>query len=137
MADFERVQAKLPAALAANMPGSAVDHVVVALPSYSVGESLLSHYVERIPALEHRYLQAQLLLNRIDCDFVFLCSSRPTGEVFDYYRAIVGPETAERLRTRVRCIVVDDRGARSLAAKLLDRPDIIAVLEEFIGGRER
>ena len=89
MADFERVQAKLPAALAANMPGSAVDHVVVALPSYSVGESLLSHYVERIPALEHRYLQAQLLLNRIDCDFVFLCSSRPTGEVFDYYRAIV------------------------------------------------
>ena len=136
MADFERVQAKLPAALAANMPGSAVDHVVVALPSYSVGESLLSHYVERIPALEHRYLQAQLLLNRIDCDFVFLCSSRPTGEVFDYYRGIVGPETAERLRTRVRCIVVDDRGARSLAAKLLDRPDIIAVLDEFIGGRE-
>ena len=57
---------------------------------------------------------------------MFLCSEAPTAEVFDYYRALVAPEIGERLRTRVRCIVVDDRGARSLAAKLLDRPDIIA-----------
>jgi hypothetical protein len=34
--------------LAANEPGSDIDHVVIALASYSVGESLLSHYVERL-----------------------------------------------------------------------------------------
>ena len=109
MDEFERVQARLPEALAANVAGSGVDHVVVAMPSYSVGESLLSHYVERIPAMEHRYLNAQLLLNRIEkCEFVFVCSEAPASEVLDYYRTLVPPEIAERLRTRVRCIVVAD-----------------------------
>ena len=54
-AEFDAVQAKLAAALAANRPGSGVDHVLIAMPSYSVGESLLSHYANRIPSLEHRY----------------------------------------------------------------------------------
>jgi PGM1 C-terminal domain len=53
---FDEVQRLLPDALMANRPASGVDHVLVALPSYSVGESLLSHYADRIPALEHRYL---------------------------------------------------------------------------------
>ena len=62
MGEFERVQARLPGALAANVAGSGVEHVVLALASYSVGESLLSHYVERIPAMEHRY--SDFLRNR-------------------------------------------------------------------------
>jgi PGM1 C-terminal domain len=134
--EFERVQARLPEALAANVAGSGVDHVVVAMPSYSVGESLLSHYVARIPAMEHRYLNAQLLLNRIEqCTFVFVCSEAPTSEVVDYYRTLVPADVAERLRTRVRCIVVADRGARPLASKLLDRPDVLAELRDLIGAR--
>jgi hypothetical protein len=133
---FERVQVRLSEALAANVAGSGVEHVVVAMASYSVGESLLSHYVERIPAMEHRYLQAQLLLNRIaDCDFVFLCSEAPAPEVLDYYRMLVPPAIGERLRRRFRCVVVADRGARSLAAKLLDRPDVVAELRDQIGDR--
>lgn len=78
------MQRRLPAALAANRPGSDVDHVLVALPSYSVSESLLSHYADRIPVLEHRYLVSTLLLGRLDrCSLVFVASRHPGEEVLD------------------------------------------------------
>ncbi len=58
---FAALQQRLGAALAANTAGSDVDHVMVALPSYSVSESLMSHYGDRVAALEHRYLNAVLV----------------------------------------------------------------------------
>ena len=78
MDDFERLQAALPDALAANATGLGRDHVVVAMPSFSLSESLLAHYGPRLPAMEHRYLNATLLLTRIDADVVFVCSA-PSG----------------------------------------------------------
>ena len=92
MDDFDRLQAALPDALAANVPGSGRDHVVVAMASFSLGDSLLAHYGPRLPAMEHRYLNASLLLNRIDADLVFVCSQAPDPEVLDYYRSLVPPE---------------------------------------------
>ena len=53
---FDQLQTRLAHALELNRPDGADEHVLVALPSFSIGESLLSHYVDRIPALEHRYL---------------------------------------------------------------------------------
>ena len=132
---FERVQAGLPAAMAANAPGSGVDHVVIAMASYSLGESLLSHYVARIPALEHRYLNAQLLLNRIDCDFVFVCSQAPPQDAVAAYLELVSPEVAERMRTRTHYVVVEDDRPLPLAAKLLARPDLVERVRDVVGGR--
>ena len=57
------------------------------------------------------------------------------AEVLDYYCTLVAPEIGERLRTRACCVVVADRGARSLAAKLLDRPDVVAEVRDLIGDR--
>ena len=51
MDEFEHVQSALPAALGANVPGSGVDHVVVTMPSFSVGETLLAHYAPKLPAM--------------------------------------------------------------------------------------
>ena len=56
MKTFEELQTNLGSVWSLNRPGSSVEHVVVVLPSFSMGESLLSHYATRIPALEHRYL---------------------------------------------------------------------------------
>ncbi|MBA2382710.1 MAG: hypothetical protein H0V73_11425 [Chloroflexi bacterium] len=64
MSDYEQLEHSLGSALAANSAGSDVEHVVIALPSYSVSESLLSHDGDRIPALEHRYLNALFMLGR-------------------------------------------------------------------------
>ena len=62
---LDALEARLGPALEANRVGSAIDHVLIALPSYSVSESLMSHYGDRIPCLEHRYLGAILVPSRI------------------------------------------------------------------------
>jgi hypothetical protein len=133
--DFTQLQARLGAVLAANKPGSDVEHVLVGLPSYSVGESLLSHYAERVHALEHRYLVAALMLSRIPaCRFVFICSVHPGQEVVDYYVSLIPPGRRQLVAEHLRIVEVPDRSARSVAAKLLDRPDIIDDLRAYIGG---
>jgi hypothetical protein len=132
----DELQAQLPAALAANQPGSGVDHVLVALASYSVGESLLAHYEDRLPALEHRYLNSLLLMNRVaDCELLFLCSEAPAPEVMEYYRSIVPAASAERMARQARCVTLADGSARSLASKLLDRPDVVEAIRRTIGDR--
>jgi hypothetical protein len=132
----DALQARLPAALAANQPGSGVDHVVVALASYSIGESLLEHYEDRLPALEHRYLNGLLALHRIpECELLFVCSEAPPAELMAYYRAIVPSESAARMERQARCVALADRSARSLASKLLDRPDVLDEIRRTIGDR--
>ena len=133
---FEELQAGLADAVAANTPGSAVPHVCVALPSFSVGESLLSHYADRIPALEHRYLLAALMLHRIEsCELVFLSCVAPGDEVLDYYTSLVPAPLRASMRRRLRVLEVPDRSARSIAAKLLDRPDVLDDLRRSFDGR--
>ena len=124
--DFRRRQAGLAAALAANRPGSGVEHVVIAMPSFSVGESLLSHYANRIAALEHRYLLGSLLLGRIESgEYVFVRSAAPDPEVLEYYGFLASSEAAPAAWKRFRLFTVPDLSVRSVAAKLLDRPDLI------------
>jgi PGM1 C-terminal domain len=136
MQSVDEVQGRLPTALAANRPGSETDHVVVALPSYSLGESLLSHYADRIPALEHRYLVSTLLLGRLHrCHLVFVASQRPEAEVLDYYASLLPHAGRRALRERLNVIEVPDRSARAVAAKLLDRPDLISDMRRLIAGR--
>jgi hypothetical protein len=85
--------------------------------------------------MEHRYLNGALLLNLIDCDVVFVCSLAPDPDVLDYYGDLVAPEVAERMRRRLRCVVVDDDSTRSLAEKLLDRPDLLERIRTLVGDR--
>ena len=130
--DFTVLQQGLADALAANRPDSDTEHVVVALPSYSLGESLLSHYVERIPSLEHRYLASMLVLHRIpQCHAVFVASKHPGEEVLDYYGSLCAPD----VRRRFHVLELADPTGRSVAAKLLDREDLLDQLRQLVGGR--
>jgi hypothetical protein len=106
------------------------------LPSFSVGESLLSHYANRIPALEHRYLVACLVLLRIHaCEMVFVASQDPGAEILDYYFGFFPPHLRREARRRFRVCVVKDLTPRSVAAKLIDRPDLLRSLRSSVGGR--
>lgn len=136
MRAFGDLQDRLGEVMAANQAGSSIDHVVIALPSFSVGESLLSHYVERIPGLEHRYLLALLMVHRIEsCEFVFISCSAPDPDVIDYYLSLLPADQRAAARRRLRIVEVADRTSRAVAAKLLDRPDLIDDLYSLIGGR--
>ena len=133
---FDQLQAQLGPALELNRPDAGADHVLIALPSFSIGESLLSHYVDRIPSLEHRYLLALLLLNRIEhCEMVLVVSQAPEPEVLDYYFSLVREERREVARRQLHVLEVPDASGRAIAAKLLDRSDLIDDLRRRIGGR--
>ena len=132
---FDVLQDRLGHALELSQPGRTEEHVMVALPSFSLGESLLSHYGDRIPALEHRYLLALLVLNRVACDLVLVVSQAPTPEVLDYYLSLIPAERRDSARRRLHILEVPDDSHRSIAEKLLDRPDLIEEVRTLIGGR--
>ena len=99
---------------------------MVALPSFSLGESLLSHYGDRIPALEHRYLLALLVLNRIACDLVLVVSPGAQPPRCSTTTSPSSPRSgARRPAARLHVLEVPDPSHRSIAEKLLDRPDLV------------
>jgi hypothetical protein len=128
---FHRLQQDLEAAYALNSPESTVPHVVVGLPSYSLGESLLSHYSSRLAAAEHRFLGALLMLRIPAARLVYFCSAEPDAAVIDNYFALL-PESLDA-RERFRLVVVDDPSTRAVATKLLERPDLLADVTRWIG----
>ena len=133
---FARVQQKLGAALDANRQGSTVEHVMIALPSYSVSESLLSHYRDRVPSLEHRYLNAVVVAGRIEsCEIVYISTRAPLPEVLEYYLELIPATRRDATRERITIFEVDDGTARSVATRLLDRPDLIAQVRSHVGDR--
>jgi hypothetical protein len=135
MREFIDLQVELGSVWSMNHPGGS-PHVLVAMPSFSLSESMLSHYASRIPALEHRYLLASLMLPRIEhCEMIFICSEMPSAEVLEYYVSLAPPTCRSAARSRLRIVTVDDPSARSVAEKLLDRPDLLRRLRAMIGGR--
>jgi hypothetical protein len=113
-----------------------VDHVLIALPSYSVSESLMSHYGDRIPSLEHRYLGAILIPSRIpSCEVVYISTRRPEQAAIDYYPALLSPERRALTDSRIKIMEWNDGTPRSVAAQLVDRPDLVAELRDHIGNR--
>jgi PGM1 C-terminal domain len=134
MRRFVDVQDGLAEALGANRPDSGVPHVVIALPSYSVGESLLAHYGDRLLALEHRYLVSTLLAHRLaDVEVVYISSVPPSPEVVDHYRSM-GPDPAG-FTARTHLLSLDDRAPRCVAQKLLERGDVLDGIRQIIGVR--
>jgi len=133
---FDDLQRRLGPALEANRQGSTTDHVLIILPSYSVSESLLSHYGDRIPSLEHRYLNALLIAGRIEPrEIVYVSSRRPAPEVVDYYISLMPRHRRGPVRDRLRIIELDDGTPRSVAARPLDKPAALADIRAMYRGR--
>lgn len=133
--DAER-QARLAEAMAANLAGSTIPHVVVILPAFSLADSLLAHYATRLGAYEHRYLLTTLMIPRIPgCELVFVTCQAPEREVLEYYDRLGSPDRPGGLLERLHVVTVDDRTARGVSAKLLDRPDLLQQLRGLTEGR--
>ena len=131
----ERLQERLAPVLALDAPGSTTEHVVVALPSFSMSAVLLDRYRWRLAALEHRSLNSTLQVGRVPgAHVVIVTCEDPRPEVLDYYAALAAPHDPGA-RERISCLVVPDDTARGVAAKLLDRPDLVERLRGRIGGR--
>ncbi|WP_210529475.1 peptide ligase PGM1-related protein [Rubellimicrobium arenae] len=134
MQGFDTLQASLNRAVALNRPGQTWPHVVVVLPSLSLGEAVLAHYGPRLPALEHRYLASFFFLHRIpNAEVIYVSTLAPSEEVLDYCASLLPPGGDARARFHV--VALGDTSTRGVAEKLLDRPDLIAAIRDRIGGR--
>ena len=130
------IEPRLAAALEANRPDSTTEHVSIALPSYSVSETILSHYGDRIPSLEHRYLASLLMPSRIpSVNIVYISTRRPEQAAIEYYPGLLSPERRARTEGRYRLIEWNDGTPRSVAARLVSRPDLVDELRTHIGDR--
>src|ERR1700690_3861528 len=114
MKTFAELQAGLGPIWQLNSSGQTGEHVVIALPSFALGESTLNHYAARLSALEHRYLVAMLMMNRMPgCRVVFLSTEEPGPEVLDYYFSLFPPDRRDALRGQFVAITLPDHTARS------------------------
>jgi hypothetical protein len=55
--------------------------------------------------------------------------------VLDYYLSLVPPARRRDMRARIRIVEVPDATPRSITAKLLDRPDLVARIRAMVGDR--
>lgn len=133
MSAFRDLQQRLGALHALNTPDSTTPHAVVLLPSFSVGESLLSHYVDRLPALEHRFLVGLFALRMPATRLVYVCSAEPAPEVVEHYLSLLPDWIEPSPRDRFDIVVVPDASARAVAAKLLDRPELLDRIRSWVG----
>lgn len=133
---FDDLQQQLGPVLSMNAPGRSETHVMVVLPSFSLGETTFLHYAARIPALEHRYLTAIPLLARVgSCELIYLCTLAPENEIIDYYLSLLPPALREDVRARFTIVALADDSRRPISRKLLDRPDVLDRVRRAIGDR--
>ena len=132
---FETLQAeKLLDAWRADLPGARTPHVLVALPSYSVDRSLLEHFGDRVPPLEHRYVYALLQARSPFTRVVYLSSLPVADDVVDGYLELLDSATpADDVRGRSLLLSTGDTSPRPVAEKLLDRGDLIDSLRAYLG----
>ena len=105
------------------------------MPSFSLDPVLLSHYADRIPALEQRFLVCLLLLASPATRVAFLTATAPPRYAVDAFLNLL-PDTA-RANAEERCLIVavGDASPRPLAEKLLERPDLVEAVRQFADDR--
>ncbi len=130
---FARVQARLEQAWRADLPDSTTDHLVVVLPSHNVHPVVLSHFGDRIPALEQRYLCCILLLQRPATRIAYVTSMEPPDGLVQAYLSLLPPSGREDAADRLTILTVGDPSPRPLVEKVLERPDLIDRLRGLAG----
>lgn len=136
MRTFEELQEGLASVCALHREGSRSEHVVVVLPSLSLGRSVEAYYGARLPSLEHRFLLMLTMLRRLPgCSVVCVMSVAPDPAVWAYYLDLAGSGDRVDVARRAHLVIADDLSLRSLAAKLLDRADLLDRIRDLVAGR--
>jgi hypothetical protein len=98
-----------------------------------VSETLLSHYADHLPSLEQRYMVALPVLRIEGCRMISLTCRHPGNEVLDLYKALPPSRNAGGSRRPLPCSGRRRPVSRPIAAKVLDRPDLLDEITQWIG----
>jgi hypothetical protein len=131
MVPFEELQRTFAVRYPASDPLDLGEGTVVVLPSLSFPTAELRKIVG-IGYYEERLLFLLLLLRRPGVKIVYLTSMPVEEAVVDYYLGFL-PDPAGA-RSRLHMLAAGDPAARSLTAKLLDRPELLDRVRELCEG---
>ena len=132
-ARFDRLQQRLVPiwqAMRMNRPGESL----VVVPSITPDDSSTPGALVQI--YEERMLFLLLLLRQPRLQLVFV-TGRPVDErIIDYYLSLLPGVIPSHARARLHLVAADDGSARPLAAKLLERPRVLAAIRARIPDAE-
>lgn len=120
-AEYERLQALLPAQAPEIMGYSEKPHTVVVIPSLSLDTEQLSK-IKGISFYEERMLYLILLLRQPHARVVLVTSQQVDFHAIEYLLGLLPEAERDGARRRLATYWTNDYSPRPLAAKVLDRP---------------
>ena len=132
---FERLQERLPEVWRI-MRLNLEDESVVIIPSVTV-DRVGERSGTLVQAYEERFLFLLLLLRQPRLRVVYVTSMPVSPLIVEYYLALLPGIIPSHARARLHFVSVNDASPRSLSAKLLDRPRLLAEIRALIPDRSR
>ena len=132
-ARFARLQQRLVPVwdgLRLNQPGESIVVVPSAAPDSTQGGAA-------VQSLEERMLFLLLLLRHPRLRVIYVTGRPVPDSVIEYYLGLLPGVIARHARARLHMVSTHDGSARSLSAKLLDRPRVLAHIRTLIPDASR
>jgi hypothetical protein len=127
-ARFARLQARMPAVWAA-MRRDEPDESIVVVPSVTPDPTMVG---ARVQALEERFLFLLLLLRQPRLRVIYVTGRPVPEEIVGYYLGLLPGVIPSQARRRLCMVAAGDGAARPLAAKLLERPRVLAAIRALV-----
>ncbi len=112
------------------------DESVVIIPSVTV-DRVGERSGTLVQAYEERFLFLLLLLRQPRIRLIYVTSMPVSPLIVEYYLALLPGIIPSHARSRLRFVSVNDASPRSLTAKLLDRPKLLAEIGAMIPDRTK
>ncbi|NNF40508.1 MAG: carboxylate-amine ligase [Woeseiaceae bacterium] len=131
-AEFRVLQQQLPRVWQRYQEDPCYRHTSVIVPSMSVNQEELTK-VTGAAFYEERLMFALIRLRNPNARLVYLTSQPVHPDVVDYYLQLLDSVSASHARRRLHMVSVYDSSARPLSEKILERPNLLSRLRDFIG----
>jgi hypothetical protein len=135
IAEFHRLQKKMPRMFEFVSNNRRAEHTSVIVPSMSLHKDELLKLKGAI-YYEERLLYLLMLLRRPRTRLVFVTSQQIHPSIVDYYLHLLAGVPAGHARRRLTLLDTNDSSNLPLSQKILDRPMLISRIREAVGDLE-
>lgn len=132
---FRKLQERLPVVWEKFQNDPCYEHTSVIVPSMTVNQEELAK-VTGAAFYEERLMFALIRLRNPNARLIYLTSQPVHPDVVDYYLQLLDSVSASHARKRLHMVSVFDSSPRPLSEKILERPNLIKRLRNYIGDRK-
>lgn len=131
---FEALQSRLPDMFERVFPDDQHPRTVMVVPSLSLDSAVLSR-ISGVHHYEERLLCMLLLLRMPRTEVIYVSSQPIARSIIDYYLHLLPGIPHQHARDRLTLLSCHDGSDRSLTEKILDRPRLLARIDEALGDK--